>query len=289
MRRPALLVALLTLLTALTGCVAPASRSADRAPTTAAPDAATSTAAPAATATDPRTPDAAPPLVVASDLDNMPFAGVDEDGRAVGRDVEMMEAVAAAMGRTVRWHRAPFETLLPAAQGGFADVVCATLGVTEERAEKVAFSRPYFETVVTVVVRAGPGEPRGWDDLDGLRVAAGKGTTSEEAVRAKLPRAVLVTEAKEGLTSAERLLLGDVDGIAMDGPAADALVVGSGGALATLHTPLARERYALALPMDRADLLAAVDAALRQFERSGQMDRWNGKWGLRPVASAAGR
>ena len=283
---------LVALLPALTGCVAPGSRSSDAASPRPTSSASPATARPVATPGG-QEPLAAgggpPPLVVASDLDNMPFAGVDEDGRPVGRDVEMMEAVAAAMGRTVRWHRAPFETLLPAAQGGFADVVCATLGVTEERAEKVAFSRPYFETVVTVVVRAGAGEPRGWDDLDGLRVAAGKGTTSEDAVRAKLPRAVLVTEAKEGLTSAERLLLGDVDGIAMDGPAADALVVGSGGALATLHTPLARERYALALPKDRADLLAAVDAALQQFERSGQMDRWNGKWGLRPVESASGR
>ena len=30
------------------------------------------------------------PLVVASDLDNMPFAGVDEQGTPIGRDVEMM-------------------------------------------------------------------------------------------------------------------------------------------------------------------------------------------------------
>lgn len=229
------------------------------------------------------------PLVVASDLDNMPFAGVDEDGTPIGRDVEMMEAIAATLGRPIRWHRADFETLLPSAQGGWPDVVCATIGVTEERARKVAFSRPYFETVITVVVRSGAGEPRGWDDLNGLLVAAGTGTTSEDAVRRKLPRAVLAPVSKQGLTSAERLLLGEVDGIAMDGPNAEALVADSGGALTTLHTPLTAERYALVLPPGRTELLADINAALRDLERSGQLKRWNGKWGLRPVASSPDR
>jgi glutamine transport system substrate-binding protein len=228
-------------------------------------------------------------LVVASDLDNMPFAGVDEAGTPIGRDVEMMEAIGEALGRPIRWHRADFETLLPSAQGGWPDVVCATIGVTQERARKVAFSRPYFETVIAVVVRAGAGEPRGWDDLNGKLVAAGTGTTAEVAVRLKLPRAVLAPTSKQNLTSAERLLLGEVDGIAMDGPNADALVADSGGALTTLHTALIAERYALVVPRDRTDLLSAINAALLDLERSGQMKRWNGKWGLRPIAGSPNR
>jgi len=234
-------------------------------------------------------PQAGIPLIVASDLDNMPFAGLDEQGRPIGRDVEMMVAIGEAIGRPVRWHRADFETLLPSAQAGFPDVVCATLGITPERAEKVAFTRPYFETVITVVVRSGEGEPRGWDDLDHLRVAAGKGTTAERAVAAKLPKAQLVTESKAGLAAAERLLLGEVDGIAMDGPAADALVARSGGALTTLHTPLATERYALALPRDRTELLQLIDATLERFERDGLLQRWDGKWGLRSSGSPSAR
>jgi ABC-type amino acid transport substrate-binding protein len=223
------------------------------------------------------------PLLVASDLDNEPFAFLDENGQPAGRDVEMMEALAESLGRPITWHRSPFETLLPSAQGGFTDIVCATLGITPDRAQRVAFSRSYFDTVITVLVRSGAGEPRGWNDLDGRLVAAGQGTTSERAVREHLPRAVLVLENKNGLGSAERLILGEVDGIAMDGPNADALVAGSGGALDTLHTPLAAEHYALALPRDRRALLSDINAALLELERSGELTRLNGKWGLRPV------
>ena len=34
-------------------------------------------------------PTVPPPLVVASDLDNLPFAGLDQDGTPIGRDVEI--------------------------------------------------------------------------------------------------------------------------------------------------------------------------------------------------------
>ncbi len=280
------------LASACAGLTSPSEASAASAPRAASANAETTASARSSTLGSARAPVPNPAsnpaeLLVGSDLDNLPFAGVDAQGAPIGRDVEMMESIAAKLGRRIRWHRAPFDTLLPAARGGWTDVICATLGITEERAKTVLFSRPYFETVVTVVVRSGPGEPRGWDDLNGKLVAAGAGTTSESAVRSKLPRAQLALSAKQGLTSAERLLLGEVDGIAMDGPAADALVAGSGGALTTLHTPLATESYALALPKDRSQLVQLIDAALRELEASGDLQRLNGKWGVRSVGRSS--
>ena len=56
------------------------------------------------------------PVVVASDLDNAPFAFVGRDGRPAGRDVEMMERLAAHAGLALEWRRMPFEELLPAAE-----------------------------------------------------------------------------------------------------------------------------------------------------------------------------
>jgi polar amino acid transport system substrate-binding protein len=218
-------------------------------------------------------------LIVASDLDNLPFAGVDEGGAPVGRDVEMIEALVAGMGRQIEWRRIPFETLLPSVQAGLVDVVCATMGITPERAEKVDFSAPYFETVVTVVVRTGPGEPRTWKDLDGRRVAGGTGTTSERAVRRVLPRAQGVFVNKTGLSSAERLLMGDVDGVAMDGPAAAAIVADSAGALGLIDIPLSIEHYALVVPKGRDALREALDAGLADMRTRGAMDALDTRWG----------
>jgi ABC-type amino acid transport substrate-binding protein len=208
------------------------------------------------------------PVVVASDLDNPPFAWVDAEGQPAGRDVEMMRALARAAGLELEWRRMPFEELCDAAAAGSVDVVCATLGITPERAERVLFTAPYFTTVIAVVVRAGAGEPGSLAELSGRRVAAGAGTTSERAVRAHLSGAVGVYENKEGLDSGARLATRTVDAVVLDGPAAEALVAASAGKLRRLPEDLAAERYALALPHDRAALRAALDRALGELTRA---------------------
>jgi polar amino acid transport system substrate-binding protein len=222
------------------------------------------------------------PVVVASDLDNAPFAYVGDDGRPAGRDVEMMERLAAQAGLALSWRRLPFEELLPAAEADEVDVVCATLGRTPERAERVLFTRTYFATAIAVVVRRGPGEPASLAELDGLRVAGAAGTTSERAVRARLPRAAGVFENKGGLDAGARLAAREIDAAAMDAPAAEALAARSGGALRVLPEPLAGEDYALALPKGRAALRDRLDAALLAL--AAEWPRLDARHGLAPAA-----
>lgn len=234
-----------------------------------------------ATVVTPPTP--APTLIVASDLDNMPFAGVDQLGQPIGRDVEMMRLLADRLGRPLHWLRMPFDELLDAVEAGEVDVVCATIGITAERDTRIDFSDPYFTTAIEVVVRRGPGEPRRWADLDGRKVAAGRGTTSERALRRVLPRSIGVYENKSRLGAFERLLSGAVDGLAMDGPNARALVGQHATELTLLLTPLASERYALVVGTGRRELQATLDRALAGLRRDGTMAELDTAWGLQPT------
>lgn len=228
-------------------------------------------------------------LTVASDLDNPPFAALDANGMPVGRDVEMMNALARSLGAELRWRRLPFEQLLPAVEAGEVDVVCATLGVTPERERSVAMTRPYFQTAIAVVVRAGADEPRTLAQLAGQRVGAAGGTTSERAVRAKLPTAIGVFENKDGRSTGERLADGTLAAAVLDGPAADALVAGSAGRFVRLDESLGAERYALALPPGSTELRDELDQALFACERSGQLAALDASFGLasNPVAGGA--
>ncbi len=219
------------------------------------------------------------PIVVASDLDNPPFAHLDARGEPAGRDVVMLQRLARRLSRSLEWKRLPFQELLPAAERGEVDVVCATLGITPERAERVLFTRPYFETSIAVLVRAGPGEPNTLAELSGRRVAASEGTTAERAVRGRLPKCVAVIENEGGLEAEARLALRDVDAVALDAPAADRLVGESGGKLVRLADDLEVERYALALPKDRAALRARLDVELQAME--GELRVLDAEYGLR--------
>jgi len=220
------------------------------------------------------------PLRVASDIDNPPFAALAADGTPVGREVEMMEQVGRALGRPIEWVRMPFDELVSALEVGDADVLCATFGVTPERAHRVAFTQPYFGTSIAIVCRAGANEPRSRGDLAGKRVAAALGTTSERAVRQRLPGAIGVFENKAELPTDERLLTGAVDAAVMDGPAADALVEANSGRLVRLDDTLGAEFYALAVHPERDDLLVELNAALKAMDGSGAMSALNARFRL---------
>jgi len=219
-------------------------------------------------------------LVVASDLDNMPFAGVAEDGTPIGRDVEMMQQLCQRAGLELTWSRMPFDQLLTSVESGKVDAVCATLGITAERAERVLFSQCYYDTEIAVVVRAGTDEPTTLQELAGKRVTGGVGTTSARAIRNHLPDAHGVFENKEGVSAMYRLLTRDIDGAVMDGPAAAKLVTEAAGKLRRIAAPLDRERYALALPKSHIEVLARLDRALQQMRESGALRALNRRHGL---------
>lgn len=227
-----------------------------------------------------------PPIVVGSDLANPPFAYRDGNGNAAGRDVEMMVAIALMLDRELTWKQIEFDELLPAAEAGRVDVVCATLGVTPERSQRVDFSRPYFFTELVVVVRDAPDAPQTLHDLNSRKVAAGAGTTSQRAVKQLLPDSIGVFEAEGELSSVDRLLSGDIDAVVMDGPAADAAMAAAPGKLRRIPGLFTTESYALALPKNEGALRSQIDECLVTLQHGGSLDRWNGKYGLKEISTA---
>ena len=246
-----------------------------------------------------------PPIVVGSDLDNAPFAYVDTNGNAAGRDVEMMVAIAHMLDRELTWKRIEFDELLPAAEAGRVDVVCATLGVTPERSRLVDFSRPYFVTELVVLVREAPDAPQTLNDLKYRKVAAGAGTTSQRAIEQLLPdsKGVFAAEGEgadangnanatagastDAASPVELLLAGQVDAVVMDGPAADAALAAQPGQLRRLPGLFTPEHYALALPKNQSALRTQIDECLRKLQLGGSLERWNGKYGLKEVSTAS--
>lgn len=227
------------------------------------------------------------PIVVGSDLDNAPFAYLDKDGNAAGRDVDMMIAIAHMLDRELIWRRVEFDQLLMQAESGGVDVVCATLGVSPERSQRVDFSRPYFRTELVVLVREDPAAPRSLYDLKGRRVAAAPGTTSQRAVTLLLSESTGVFEPDAERTSVERLQAGEVDAIVMDGPAAAAAIAAQPGTLRRIPGLFTPEDYALALPKSNGALRAQIDECLRTLQNGGMLAKWNGKYGLKEISTSS--
>ncbi len=213
------------------------------------------------------------PIVVYSDMLNPPFSSWDESGRAVGLEVDIVADAARSLGRPVEWIEKPFRDLLPGVANGKADIAASTIGITEERAKTVTFSRPYFETEIVALVRARENEPSTLQELAEVRIGAGATTTSESAVEKRFPRAELVTSVADGDSMRAMLERGDVDAWVLDRTAAERAIEENFDARAsTPSTPeiriaepgaLASESYgfAFARPADEA-LLDAVNHAI---------------------------
>lgn len=201
-------------------------------------------------------------IVVYSDMLNPPFSSWDDAGKAVGLEVDLIAEAAAQLGRDVEWVERPFRDLLPAAAEGEADIAASTIGITEERARSVAFSLPYHWTEIVAVVRAGKSAPTSLGDLAGRKVGAGRGTTSETAIAARLPQAIAVLDRPDDVTFDEMLADGSIDAMVLDAPAAERMIAAADVTLRRLAEPLGHERYAFAVHPDAGALLEAIDAVI---------------------------
>lgn len=219
-------------------------------------------------------------MTVACDFDHMPFIGEDAAGKPIGRDVEMMQAIADEMKVRLVWVKMPFPQILDAVASGKVDAACATIGITKARSERVLFTKPYFETRIAALVRVGPGEPVWLADLHGRKVAASRGTTSESALADRDLGAIPIVDNVSKHKADERLLGHEVDACITDGADADEFAMKSGGRLAVLAEPVALELYGIAVGKDKDALRARLDAALSALTARGAFAPLDKKFGL---------
>ncbi len=77
-------------------------------------------------------------LYVGTNAEFKPYEYLEGD-KIVGFDIELMEAMAAEMGYTVKWNNMTFDGLLPALQMGKVDAVIAGMSPTEREKKLLIF------------------------------------------------------------------------------------------------------------------------------------------------------
>jgi Na+/H+-dicarboxylate symporter len=85
--------------------------------------------------------------------DALPFAFVNAASHLVGFDVEMAHDLARELGVSVEFIRVDLAHLPQHLDGGTCDIAMSGLAITPDRTRKMAYSMPYLETNLSVVVR----------------------------------------------------------------------------------------------------------------------------------------
>lgn len=114
--------------------------------------------------------------IIATDTAFAPFEYQETDGKYVGIDMDILEAVAKDQGFEYEINALGFDASLQAVQGGQADGVIAGMSITDKRKEVFDFSESYYNVPVTIAVKA-DSKIEKLDDLKDQKVAVKKGTT----------------------------------------------------------------------------------------------------------------
>ncbi len=220
-------------------------------------------------------------LVVGMAGNMPPLNMTTKKGDLIGYEVDLAQAMAAAMGVKAKMEIIPFGELLTALRTGKIDIILSNMTITPGRNLKVAFVGPYFTsgkaflTKINTIALAD--EP---EDIDAkkTRLVALKGSTSEAFVEKVLPGATLIT-AKDYDEAVEMVLQDKVHAMVADYPICVVSVFRyPNKGLLSVVTTLTYEPIGVGVPAGDPLLVNWVENFMGIAEKTGLLEELKRKW-----------
>lgn len=209
----------------------------------------------------------------------------------VGVDIEIMAKVGAKLGKKVKIEDKDFSTLIDStAEGKLCDCAAAGITITDERAEKVNFSIPYYTSVQYVIFAKDSLEVSKntseedvifWSSLADKKVGVQLDTTGDIYVNLEIKGEEDYEGALQGTQTEckpydtaqlafDALKAGNIDLVVVDKLPAQYLI--KNDATAYLALPLyysadtaTEEQYAIAVNKNQQELLTAINEVLQEL------------------------
>lgn len=220
-------------------------------------------------------------LRVGISADLPPLNMKNRDGEFAGLEIDIVNALGAAMGLRVQFFEKQFSDLLPALEKGELDMVASALTITPERNARVAFVGPYFISGTSLLSKsetlASVADVKDLNLSDRTYVAL-EGSTNAKFVSEQLPEATLVTTA-DYEAAIELVMTGKADALIADFQVCNLAQWRNPDAeLHTMMTPFTTEPLGIALPPDNPLLLNLVSNYLNTLENTGELAQLKAKW-----------
>ncbi len=114
-----------------------------------------------------------------------PFEFMEQgSGEPTGYDIDIIKAIAKEEGYKVEVINMPFDGLIPAMLTSQIDAAIAGITITPERAKKVDFSEPYYNSgLSTIILASNQDKYKKVSDLSSSRICVQIGTTSAKSAQ----------------------------------------------------------------------------------------------------------
>lgn len=198
-----------------------------------------------------------------------------KDGQRTGFDIDLVDALGAAMGKKIEWIDIDFKGLIPALQAGRADIAVSAIYITDERRKVVDFTDAYYAGGLVVLTKK-DSPIKAVKDLDGRRVSVQVGTKSVNYLKEHHP-AVNRVEVEKNQEMFNLVQIGRTDAAVTGKPAAK-LFAQANPDLTVLDEQITVEEYGIAVSKRTPELTAALNEALKKIKADGTYDRIVNKW-----------
>ncbi|BBX16658.1 ABC transporter substrate-binding protein [Mycolicibacterium duvalii] len=223
-------------------------------------------------------------LVVGVNIPYPPNEFKDPDGKLVGFDVDLMNAIAATLGLTPDYREADFDKIIPSIEGGTYDVGMSSFTDTRQREEVVDFVT-YFSAGSLWLQQVNAGiDP---ENACGKKVAVQSNTTqateelparSQKCIEAGQPPIEIVPfDGQDAATNA--VVLGQADAMSADSPVTQYAIKQSNGKLEQAGELFDSAPYGW--PVAKGSSLAqSLLRALEHLIGNGTYEQIATNWGL---------
>ena len=221
--------------------------------------------APAAFAADQKT------LKVATNVAFPPYEYY-EDEKAVGIDVDIMQAICDKLGYKMELNDMEFGSIITAVASGKVDVGFGAITITEERAKSVHFTTSYSTGIQSIIVKEGS-PIASVEDLRGDKIKIGvqQDTTGDIYATGDFGEDHMARFNK-GADAVQALITGKCDAVIIDNSPAETFVAQNKG-LKILPTVYAEEEYGFELSLDNDELYKEVNGALEELLKDGTVQK----------------
>jgi polar amino acid transport system substrate-binding protein len=204
------------------------------------------------------------------------FSDPAHPDKYVGYELEMVEALAAAMKRRPEFVPTDWETIVTSLQRGEFDVIVNGLEPTEDRARVILFSKPYYIFQLQLTVRKNENGIRTLEDCRS-RLVGTLGNTAASRLMAK--EGIPFRGYADPVGAYQDLELGRIDAVLMDVPM-EMFYARKNPRLKPAGEPVHRGAYVVGLRKGDEALKAEVDAGIDKIVRDGTLEKILRKWSL---------
>lgn len=157
-----------------------------------------------------------------TDASYAPFESKAADGKLVGFDIDLGNAICAKLKAKCVWVENDFDGMIPALKAKKFDGVLSSMSMTEAREKEIAFTDKIYNTPTRMIAKKGAGLMPTAASLKGKRVGVEQGTIQETYAKAHWePAGVTVTPYQNQDLVYQDLMSGRLDASLQDAVAAD--------------------------------------------------------------------